>query len=85
MPTSRTARHRCNRFAGFFIVSIPVRSVPELGTMATLPQPPNHSAFIVPVSSREVAFALRLPAQLAALVGPQGAGDAGRGIEKQHS
>jgi hypothetical protein len=82
MHATGTARHRCNRFAGFFIVSIPVRSVPELGTMATLPQPPNHSAFIVPVSGRDVAFPLQLPVQLAALLRPQGAGDAGREIAK---
>ena len=48
MHATPAARHRRNCLAGFFIVSIPAETVPELGTTATLPLSPNHGAFIVP-------------------------------------
>src|ERR1019366_1371583 len=78
IPATPTANHVRNAFTDLFIVSIMVRSVPELGTMAALPLPPNHSAFIVPFLGWKPAFALRLAMQLAAFLGPQGADDAGQ-------
>jgi hypothetical protein len=71
-PATPTANHVRNAFTDLFIVSIMVRSVPELGTMAALPLPPNHSAFIGPFLGWKPAFALRLAVQLAALPGLQG-------------
>ena len=73
-PATPVAGHRRNCFAGFFIVSIPAESVPELGTMATLPLLPNYSAFVVPFLGWKSAFALRLAVQHTAQLGPQGPG-----------
>jgi hypothetical protein len=78
MRVTPTARHRRNCFARFFIVSIPAESVPELGTTTTLPLSPNHSALTGPFLGRKQAFALRLGVKLAALLGPQRAGEAER-------
>ena len=69
------AARRCTgrSLTNLFIVSIPARSVPELGTTATLPLSSNHGAFIVPLLGRKPPFTLSLAVPLAALLGLTGA------------